>query len=168
MEEKLPKQWKASAELLNLRKIQNNLAKQKNYQEAHVVQAKASDLEDKERSQFMIDVHKKILASEAHLMSKQTNEMNALKKKLEGRMNERLKVREVEHNKILQRYQNVKKEIENQQNIERVKRERQYKTRPSTASRSQMGASTSKLGASKMGKSTASMHKSPASKPSRY
>jgi len=39
--------------------------------------------------------------------------MNALKKKLEGRMNERLKLREIEHNKILQRYQNVKKEIEN-------------------------------------------------------
>jgi len=39
--------------------------------------------------------------------------MNALKKKLEGRMNEFLKLREVEHNKILQRYQNVKKEIEN-------------------------------------------------------
>ena len=30
--------------------------------------------------------------------------MNALKKKLEGRMNEILKMREVEHNKILQRY----------------------------------------------------------------
>lgn len=48
--------------------------------------------------------HKKILASEAKLMGKQQNEMNALKKKLEARMNERLKLREVEHNKILQRY----------------------------------------------------------------
>ena len=64
--------------------------------------------------------------------------MAALRKKLEGRMNERLKLREVEHNKILQRYQNVKKEIENQQNIERNKRERAYmqntKARPGTAS----------------------------------
>lgn len=48
--------------------------------------------------------HKKILAAEAKLMAKQQNEMNALKKKLEARMNERLKLREVEHNKILQRY----------------------------------------------------------------
>ena len=45
--------------------------------------------------------HKKILAAEAKLMQKQQNEMNALKKKLEARMNERLKLREVEHNKIL-------------------------------------------------------------------
>jgi hypothetical protein len=61
--------------------------------------------------------------------------MNALKKKLEGRMNERLKLREIEHNKILQRYQIVRKEIENGQTIERMKRERVYKQmRPQTAS----------------------------------
>ena len=45
--------------------------------------------------------HKKILAAEAKLMQKQQNEMNALRKKLEGKMNERLKLREQEHNEIL-------------------------------------------------------------------
>ena len=45
--------------------------------------------------------HKKILAAEAKLMQKQQIEMNALRKKLEGKMNERLKLREVEHNEIL-------------------------------------------------------------------
>jgi hypothetical protein len=49
----------------------------------------------------MVEVHKKILASEANLMQKQGNEMAALKKKLEAKMNERLKMREIEHNKIL-------------------------------------------------------------------
>lgn len=74
----------------------------------------------------MKDRHKKIIAAEAKLISKQQNEMNALKKKLEANLNERLKLRETEHNKLLQRYQNVKKEIENQQNIERIKFEKQY------------------------------------------
>lgn len=72
-------------------------------------------------------------------------EMNALKKKLEANLNERLKLRETEHNKLLQRYQNVKKEIENQQNIERIKFEKQYaqvaKDRPETAAGSKMGGS---------------------------
>lgn len=77
------------------------------------MQVRAQELEEKEREQYMIDVHKKILASEANMMARQANEMAALKKKLEAKMNERLKIREVEHNKILQRYQNVKKEIEN-------------------------------------------------------
>jgi len=57
--------------------------------------------------------HKKILAAEAKLMQKQQVEMNALRKKLEGKMNERLKLREVEHNEILQRYENAKKQLEN-------------------------------------------------------
>ena len=69
---------------------------------------------------------KKIIASEAKLIQKQQNEMNALKKKLEANLNERLKLRETEHNKLLQRYQNVKKEIENQQNIERIKFEKAF------------------------------------------
>lgn len=48
-------------------------------------------------------------------------EMNALKKKLEANLNERLKLRETEHNKLLKRYQNVKSEIEKQQKIEQNK-----------------------------------------------
>jgi len=113
LEQKLSTSFKQSAELLNLRKIQKDLAKQKNYEDAHQVQQRAQFLEEKEREQFSVACSKKILASEAQLMQRQQNEINALKKKLEGRMNETLKLREVEHNKILQRYQNVKKEIEN-------------------------------------------------------
>jgi len=48
-------------------------------------------------------------------------------------MNERLKLREVEHNKILQSYENSKRAIENQQTLERNKLEKAYKVRPSTA-----------------------------------
>jgi len=82
--------------------------------------------------------------------------MAALRKKLEGRMNERLKLREVEHNKILQRYQNVKKEIENQQNIEKNKKERAYelntKARPGTAAIGGRSVMSSKMSSSKMKK----------------
>lgn len=68
------------------------------------MQQQAQRQEDKEREQFMDDLRKKLLASEANLMAKQAKEMQALQKKLEAKMNERLKIREVEHNKILQRY----------------------------------------------------------------
>lgn len=101
LEQSLPMNFKFSAELLNLRKIQTNLAKQKNYQDAHSVQMRANELEEHERQNYIEARHKKILAAEAKLMQKQQNEMNALKKKLEARMNERLKLREVEHSKIL-------------------------------------------------------------------
>ena len=45
--------------------------------------------------------HKKIIAAEAKLIQSQQQEMNALKKKLETNLNERLKLRETEHNKLL-------------------------------------------------------------------
>ena len=131
------------------------------------MQQQAQELEITEREKYMKERHKKIIAAEAKLIQKQQNEMNALKKKLEANLNERLKLRETEHNKLLQRYQNVKKEIENSQNIERIKFEKQYanvsKNRPGTATgRSMMG---SRMQASKMGKSSR-MGRQPASKPS--
>lgn len=161
LEQSLPQEFKRSTELLNMRKIQQNLAKQKNYQEAHQVQQRANEMEEQERNSYLETRHKKILAAEAKLMQKQQNEMNALRKKLEGRMNERLKLREVEHNKILQSYENSKKSIENQQTLERNRLEKMYRTRPGTAqggSKSYM-ASQSKMGTSRMGKSTASRKK---------
>ena len=117
----------------------------------------------------MKDRHKKIIAAEAKLIQKHNNEMNALKKKLESNLNERLKLRETEHNKLLQRYQNVKKEIENQQNIERIKFERAFmnhNSRPSTANQRSMMASRmgSKMKGSMM--SGARNVGNPASKPS--
>jgi hypothetical protein len=51
-------------------------------------------LEIQEREKYMRERHKKIIASEAKLIQKQQNEMNALKKKLEGNLNGRLKIRE--------------------------------------------------------------------------
>jgi len=90
------------------------------------VQQEGQELEILEREKYMKERQKKIIACEAKLIQKQQNEMNALKKKLEANLNERLKLRETEHNKLLQRYQNVKKEIQNQQTIELAKFERTY------------------------------------------
>ena len=120
----------------------------------------------------MKDRHKKIIAAEAKLIQKQQNEMNALKKKLEANLNERLKLRETEHNKLLQRYQNVKKEIENQQNLERIKFERAFNNqnigRPATATQKSMMAS--RMGGSRMKgqkvPGSAMSYTKPASKPS--
>jgi hypothetical protein len=61
----------------------------------------------------------------------------------------------------------VKKELENQQNIERTKIEKQYSNRPGTASvmgRSQMNMS--KMGGSRMGGKMSASKNMPASKPS--
>jgi hypothetical protein len=53
-----------------LRKIEANLARQKNYQQAHEIQVRANELEAKEREQYMVEVSKKVLASESTLISR--------------------------------------------------------------------------------------------------
>ena len=58
-------------------------------------------MEVEERDKYMDERNKKIVALEAKLIKKQQGEMNALKKKLESNLNERLKLRETEHNKLL-------------------------------------------------------------------
>jgi len=73
------------------------------------------------------------------LIQKQQNEMSALKKKLEAIQVGQMKQREADHTKLLQRYQNVKKELESQQNLERVKFDKTF-SKPSTMNRSQYGA----------------------------
>lgn len=123
-------------------------------------------MEKDELDKHIQNRHKKIVAAEATLITKQQNEMAALKKKLEAVQVGQYKQREVEHNKLLQRYQNVKKELENQQNLERIKFEKSN-GRPGTANRSQysaFGASPSKksLQSSRM----SNRNNAPASKPS--
>jgi hypothetical protein len=93
--------------------------------------------------------------------------MFALKKKLEANLNERLKVRETEHNKLLKRYQNVKREIEKQHNIERNKFDKSMQgyinknaSRPGTATT--RGVQGSRMMTSRMQGS-----KMPASQPSK-
>ena len=58
-------------------------------------------MEVEERDKYMKERNEKIIALEAKLIKKQQGEMNALKKKLESNLNERLKLRETEHNKLL-------------------------------------------------------------------
>jgi hypothetical protein len=68
LEQKLPLTFKLSAELLNLKTIQGQLARQKQYAEAHQVQIKAQQMEDEERERYMQQKHKKIVAAEATLI----------------------------------------------------------------------------------------------------
>jgi len=52
--------------------------------------------------------------------------MNALRKKCDNQMSEDRKMREQQHEKMLQKYQNVKREIDSQQSLERIKLEKLF------------------------------------------
>lgn len=156
LEDKVPIKFRPSPELLNLRRIQVNLAKQKEYSEAHQVQVRAQKLEKQEQEKYMEDRGAKLENMEQKLLQKQENEMEALRKRIIAGENEQKKQRALELERMFQRYQNVKKELENQHKMERIRLEKgqtfdpnmsrmsKMSGRPGTASRKNMRSSAKK------------------------
>ena len=115
---------KFSKELLNIRRIQETLAKQKEYAEAHKTKMKADLMEAEEMERFRESQSTKNLSKERQYLGKQQQEISALRKRIQTGRDELKKQRQMELERLLQRYQNVKNELESQQNIERLRAEK--------------------------------------------
>lgn len=88
LEKTLGANFKASTKLQSLLSTQKNLARQKEYQQAHLVQIKAQELEEQEREKFLQERENKILAFENKLIKKQNVEMDSLRKRIIAGENE--------------------------------------------------------------------------------
>lgn len=119
---------KFSKDLLNLRKIQDTIAKQKNYAEAHKMKLKGDALEAWEIEKWHNTRQTDFLAKEEKFKMQKHNELNALKKRIHTGRDEQKMTRHTDLEKLLQRYQNVKAELEAQHNLERVRLEKQIQT----------------------------------------
>eukprot|EP01017_Pseudomicrothorax_dubius_P038211 TRINITY_DN5696_c0_g1_i3.p1 TRINITY_DN5696_c0_g1~~TRINITY_DN5696_c0_g1_i3.p1 ORF type:complete len:257 (-),score=97.21 TRINITY_DN5696_c0_g1_i3:129-899(-) len=119
---------KDSAELLNLRKIEENMARQKDYIEAHKVQQKCLMLEQEELEKWSLVREGKIRNQITLLTNKQSQELTALRKRVSSAQEEQRKARSVELERLIQKYQNIKKELEVQQQLEGLKLDKAIKT----------------------------------------
>jgi len=108
IEKNMGDNFKASTELLQLWSTQRNLAKQQEYQQAHLVQTKAQELEENERFRYEQEREKKIILLENKLIRKQEVEMESLRKRIIAGENEQKKQRALDLERMFQRYQNVK------------------------------------------------------------
>eukprot|EP01041_Mallomonas_annulata_P001675 gene1675-3235_t len=111
---------KFSTDLLNLRKIQDTLAKQKDYAEAHKMKLKADALEAWELEKWHNQRQTELLQRETKFKHVKQQELIALQKRIQSGREEQKKQRHQD----LERYQNVKAELEAQQNLERVRMEK--------------------------------------------
>ncbi|KRX04140.1 hypothetical protein PPERSA_08355 [Pseudocohnilembus persalinus] len=134
---------KESSEILNLRKIEQNLAKQKSYQEAHQVQQKIKQLEKKEEANWILQRQQKIQKQLQQLRVRQQNELNALAQRIFAGQEEQRKSRSIELERLLQKYQNVKKEIDSENEKELLAFTKQFKSKgvSNYATRSRFNAS---------------------------
>jgi RNA polymerase-binding transcription factor DksA len=149
---------KFSKDLLNLRKIQDTLAKQKewvyhicqvcvaiyaamtltenvwttkwqplffpSYAEAHKIKLKADALEAWELEKWHSQRQQDLLMKEGKFKHSKQQELVALQKRVQTGREEQKKQRHQDLERLLQRYQNVKAELEAQQNLERVRMEK--------------------------------------------
>jgi len=116
-----PTQPKFSKELLNLRKIQETLAKQKNYSEAYKVKLKSDKLMAQELERLQREKAEKYSKKEAQILSRHRSELTAMRARMERAKDELIRARKRELEMLLQRYQNVKRGLEGQQNIIKAK-----------------------------------------------
>lgn len=119
-----PRTARWSRELLNLRKIEGTLAKQKKYNEAGKMKTLANVMEKKEYDAWKTKREGKISAMEEQFLHKQQLEMGGLLKRIQSGREEQKQARKTELERLLQRYQNVKTQLEMQQTIIRQKAEK--------------------------------------------
>merc|ERR1719439_420887 len=112
-----PRTPRWSRDLLNLRKIQETLVKQKNYAEAAKTKAHADQMEAKEHAAWKTKREAKIASMEEQFLSKQQLEMRGLLKRIQSGREEMKQARKGELERLLQRYHNVKTQLESQQRI---------------------------------------------------
>ncbi|KAJ0404158.1 hypothetical protein P43SY_008716 [Pythium insidiosum] len=118
--EKQPKP-KFSKDLLNLRRIEEHLARQKDYNEAHKIKLKADALEAWELEKWKSCKQQEMLQREVKFKQRQKQDLDALQKRIQSGREEQKKQRQVDLERLLQRYQNVKAELQQQHNLERIR-----------------------------------------------
>lgn len=119
---------KPSKELLELRKKQQTLARQKQYEEADIVKRKADQLEEWEKNKNEALVQQIVEKQEKKLKKQQQQALAALLKRIQRDRNEQLKHRQMDSERLIQRNKNVKNDIvlkhsgEAKKTIEYIKR----------------------------------------------
>ena len=111
LEETIPIIPKHSPELLNLRRIQDTLVKNKEYKEAHLVQQQMIDLEERLKSTWGLERDSKIQQNLAAVIKRQENEVSSFKQKVLAGAEELKKMKVNEMEGIVKKYQNLRKEL---------------------------------------------------------
>lgn len=94
------------------------------YAEAHKIKLKADALEAWELEKWHSQRQTDLLAKEGKFKHVKQQELVALQKRIQTGREEQKKQRHQDLERLLQRYQNVKAELEAQQNLERVRMEK--------------------------------------------
>jgi hypothetical protein len=116
-----PRHVKYSKDLLNLRTIQQSLATQRAYGDAHKVKLKGDKIEAIEFEKISREKQELYERKEGKILQRHQQEFAALRKRMASRKLELERARKKELEMLLMRYNNVRRGLEAQQNIIRSK-----------------------------------------------
>jgi hypothetical protein len=112
---------KYSKDLLNLRTIQQTLAAQRNYTDAQKVKLKGDKIEALEFEKISREKAEIYARKEGQILQRHRQELGAMRRRMERGKLELERARKKELEMLLQRYNNVRRGLEGQQNIIRSK-----------------------------------------------
>jgi hypothetical protein len=120
-QELMKKPPKFSKELLEWRRREQTLAKQRKYAEAMKIKNIADKLEEEERSKIDDSNKAMIERKETEFRKQHQTELAALLKRIDGRRKEHIKQRAIDSKRLLQRNRNVQAVLEQKQTIQAKK-----------------------------------------------
>ena len=112
---------KPSSKMLDMRRIQQTLAKQGSYQEAQRVKMQADALEATERERAVTAREQQLIKAEAAFLHRQDTEVNALRQRIQAGAEEQRVARQQDLERLLRRYANTKGELESQLKAEVIR-----------------------------------------------
>ena len=121
---------KHSPKLLDLRRIEQTLAKQGEYAEAQRVKLRADELEVAERERCLTDGEARLVKMETAFLQRQDQEVNALRQRIQTGAEEQRVARQQDLERLLRRYHNIKAELESQQNAARLRQKKGLSSLP--------------------------------------
>ena len=149
---------KFSKDLLDLRHTEVTLAKQGMYADAHKVKVRADAMEAAEIERMQAEREQQISHAEVKYLHKQEQELRALRQRIQVGAEEQRKARQMDLERLLQRYHNTKAALELQQTAERVRDRRGLSSTSISTS-----AASSRLGSARARPSSSSRKARPPS-----
>lgn len=123
-----PNKYKESAKLIEAKAMVQKLANNQDYKDAHYLQQKVLKMEQEEDEKFQVERENKIRLVLDQYATKQKNEHNTLRKKMLTGLEELELKKQKEYEMLLLKYNNQKKTIDTQQNMETQLFERTVRT----------------------------------------
>lgn len=119
LEQGLPSKSKDSQKLLELKARRDQLSRQKEYIDAHLVHVEVSKMEETEQEAFEQERKNKITTQLNHLHQKQKQELSALQMKIKKGHEEQIINKSLEEDRLQLKYKVVIKDIGSRQVVEK-------------------------------------------------